>query len=58
MPSSYTTDELCREFLSSYGIIVTPGYAFGDLGHGYFRIALTKDRDVIYKTLNRLRVYN
>jgi LL-diaminopimelate aminotransferase len=58
VPSSYTTDELCREFLSSYGIIVTPGYAFGDLGHGYFRIALTKDRDVIYKTLNRLRVYN
>jgi LL-diaminopimelate aminotransferase len=58
VPSNYTTDELCREFLSSYGIIVTPGYAFGDLGHGYFRIALTKDRNVIYKSLNRLRVYN
>lgn len=58
VPKNYTTDEWCHELLSLYGIIVTPGYAFGDLGHGYFRIALTKDKDVIYKSLNKLKVYN
>ncbi|QGU95262.1 aminotransferase class I/II-fold pyridoxal phosphate-dependent enzyme [Clostridium bovifaecis] len=58
VPNNYTTDEWCQELLSLYGIIVTPGYAFGDLGHGCFRIALTKGKGVIYKSLNKLKVYN
>lgn len=41
VPKGYNTDEFCDKLLSKYGVIVTPGYCFGDLGYGFFRLALT-----------------
>lgn len=41
VPKGYNTDEFCNKLLNEYGVIVTPGYCFGDLGYGFFRIALT-----------------
>lgn len=58
VPRNYTLNEFCEELLSQYGIIVTPGVAFGDLGYNHFRIALTKDKDIIYKGLNKLKIYD
>jgi len=58
IPTGYTTDEFCSELLLKKGIVVTPGSAFGRLGYGYFRIALTKDEEVIRNTLNKLDRYS
>ncbi|MCY6372350.1 aminotransferase class I/II-fold pyridoxal phosphate-dependent enzyme [Clostridium ganghwense] len=58
VPKDYTTNEFCEELLLKYGIVVTPGYAFGNLGHGHFRISLTIDKEKIYSSLNNLKVYN
>lgn len=58
VPNGYKTDDFCQELLSEYGIIITPGYSFGELGHGYFRIALTQDKKIMHDALNKLKVYN
>ncbi|MDF2882389.1 MAG: aspartate aminotransferase [Clostridiaceae bacterium] len=57
VPHNYTTDEFCEELLDLYGLIVTPGYCFGNSGYGYFRISLTKSCGEIEKALNKLKKY-
>lgn len=57
VPSNYTTDEFCEELLDLNGLIVTPGYCFGNSGYGHFRISLTKSCGEIEKALNKLKKY-
>ncbi|WP_373898506.1 aminotransferase class I/II-fold pyridoxal phosphate-dependent enzyme [Haloimpatiens sp. FM7315] len=54
-PKGFTTDEYCKELIYKCGLIVTPGYTFGRLGYNYFRIALTKEADIIKKVLENLK---
>lgn len=54
VPENYSTDEFCKELLYKSGIVVTPGYVFGYQGYGYFRVALTKEKDVIEKAFLRI----
>lgn len=56
-PKGYTTYEFCLELINKYGIIVTPGFVFGTLGYDYFRIALTKESDIIENSLLTLDKY-
>jgi len=58
VPKNYTTYEFCSEVLRKHGIVVTPGYSFGNLGYEYFRIALTKDKFIIEEGLNKFDIYN
>ncbi len=58
VPKGYTSEKFCRELILTHGIIVTPGYSFGDLSNKYFRISLTQDKDVIEGALNKLNEYN
>lgn len=58
VPNNYTTDEFCEELLEKYGIIVTPGYTFGNIGHGYFRVALTQSIEVIQEAFDKIKVNN
>lgn len=58
VPKNYATNEFCEELLLDYGIVVTPGYAFGTGGEGHFRISLTVEKDKVYTSLNNLKVYN
>lgn len=50
-PKFKTSMEFCSELIERTGIFVTPGTAFGSLGEGYVRFALTKTceefRDII-----------
>jgi LL-diaminopimelate aminotransferase len=55
VPKNFTTDEYCMELLSKYGIVVTPGYNFGSMYNGYFRIALTKDEEIITNALDKIK---
>lgn len=57
VPNNYTTDEFCEELLMENGIIVTPGYTFGSINHGYFRIALTKPKEIIENALKTIKNY-
>lgn len=54
VPLKYTTDEFCSILLNKYNIIVTPGYVFGNLGYGYFRISLTQSEKIIKEAFKKL----
>lgn len=56
-PSNYTTEQFCEELLNNYGIVVTPGIAFGSSGSGNFRIALTMDMKDIVCALSKIKKY-
>lgn len=56
-PGGYNTAQFCEELLNDYGIVVTPGIAFGCQGINYFRIALTKDKEEIVRALSNLKTY-
>lgn len=53
-PEGLTGEEYCEKLSKNYGIIVTPGKAFKDSTNKYFRIALTKDKNLISKALNMI----
>lgn len=57
VPLNYTCEEFCKEILLSCGLLVTPGYAFGDICYDYFRIALTKDIREIRTALDKMKYY-
>jgi LL-diaminopimelate aminotransferase len=56
-PAGYTTEQFCEELLNTYGIVVTPGIAFGAAGADYFRIALTKDTSEIVSAISKIKSY-
>ena len=57
VPKEYTTTEFYERLILKYGIITTPGYSFGNLGNGYFRLSLTKDLKDIDKYLNQIEEF-
>ncbi|MFL0249918.1 aminotransferase class I/II-fold pyridoxal phosphate-dependent enzyme [Clostridium neuense] len=57
VPKGYSTTEFYEKLIWDYGIITTPGYSFGNLGNGYFRLSLTKDLKDIYKYLNKIEEF-
>lgn len=42
VPEGYTSASFCEALMDKAGVIGTPGTAFGSLGEGYIRFALTK----------------
>lgn len=57
VPQNYTVNEFCEELIMKYGIIVTPGYAFGNICGDYFRISLTLEKDKLENALSKLNIY-
>ncbi len=55
VPKGYTSASFCALLLKEAGIVVTPGNGFGEPGEGYFRIALTVDKERLKEAINRLR---
>jgi LL-diaminopimelate aminotransferase len=56
-PLGYTTEQFCEEILNTFGIIVTPGKAFGSSGSDYFRIALTNNKEDIVSALSNIKYF-
>ncbi len=54
VPRGYTSESFCEAVLEKAGVIVTPGNGYGEFGEGYFRIALTVDRDRMAQALQRM----
>lgn len=57
VPKGYTTTEFYEKLIWNYGIVTTPGYSFGNLGNGYFRLSLTKDLKDIDKYLSKIEEF-
>jgi LL-diaminopimelate aminotransferase len=54
VPGGLSSAEFCGRVLDESGIVVTPGNGFGKEGEGYFRIALTVDKNRLREALDRL----
>lgn len=55
VPEGYSSQQFSEELLEKEGIVVTPGIAFGQLGEGFFRIALTVEEQRLKEAGRRLR---
>ena len=49
-----SSEEFCFELLEKTGVLCTPGSAFGSLGEGYVRFALTKTVDETKKAIKKI----
>ncbi|RMF95467.1 MAG: LL-diaminopimelate aminotransferase [Candidatus Schekmanbacteria bacterium] len=54
-PKGYDSKSLSTKFLEDTAIVVTPGIGFGKYGEGYFRIALTSDKERLQEACRRLK---
>lgn len=57
IPKSYAANEFFEELLKEYGIIVTPGEAFGGINFNHFRISLTTDIENIRRAFEKIETY-
>ena len=55
VPKGYTSAQIATRLLEDAGLVVTPGNGFGEPGEGYFRIALTQNREKLTEALERLK---
>lgn len=55
VPNGYTSASFANQLLESAGVIVTPGSAFGSLGEGYIRIALTVTSERLDEVIKRMK---
>lgn len=55
VPRGYTSTSFSEKLLEEAGLVVTPGNGFGEPGEGYFRIALTKDKERLSEAVARLK---
>jgi len=55
VPQGYSSTSFAERLLEEAGVVVTPGNGFGEPGEGYFRIALTKDKERLLEAIARLK---
>ncbi len=55
VPKGFTSEEFVTVMLEKAHVVVPPGNGYGKCGEGFFRIALTKDVDVLKKVLQRMK---
>lgn len=55
VPDGYTSTQFATRLLEDAGLVVTPGNGFGETGEGYFRIALTKEKERLAETIERIK---
>ena len=54
VPEGFSSADFAAKLLQEAGIVVTPGNGFGEPGEGFFRIALTVDKDRLKEALARI----
>lgn len=54
IPLGYNSTEFAELVLEKTGVVITPGIGYGNYGEGYFRIALTVEKDRIVEALTRM----
>lgn len=54
VPKGYTSASFAELVLEQAGVVITPGAGYGPNGEGYFRMALTIEKERIQEALDRL----
>jgi len=54
-PEGTSSTQIAARLLEEAGVVVTPGNGFGEPGEGYFRIALTQDKERLSEALERIK---
>ncbi|NLV15847.1 MAG: LL-diaminopimelate aminotransferase [Syntrophomonadaceae bacterium] len=54
VPKGYSSSSFAELVLEKAGVIITQGIGYGEYGEGYFRIALTVDKDRMEEALQRM----
>ncbi|MHB9093435.1 MAG: LL-diaminopimelate aminotransferase [Eubacteriales bacterium] len=55
VPKGYTSISFAEEVFQKTGVVITPGNGYGEYGEGYFRIALTVEKERMIEAINRIR---
>lgn len=55
VPEGYDSTQFAEVLLEKAGVVVTPGIGYGERGEGYFRIALTVDKQRLGEAFKRIR---
>jgi LL-diaminopimelate aminotransferase len=55
VPEGYTSARIATRLLEEAGLVVTPGNGFGEPGEGYFRIALTQNKERLAEAIDRIK---
>jgi LL-diaminopimelate aminotransferase len=58
IPAKYSSVGFSRMLLRKTGVLVSPGFGFGEYGEGYIRIALNLPADQIQKALDRMKKHS
>jgi len=54
VPAGYTSESFSELVLEKAGVVITPGTGYGAKGAGYFRMALTVEKERIVEALERI----
>lgn len=54
-PNNIDSRTFCGKILEETGVVITPGIGFGTYGEGYFRIALTVNKDRLREAIERIK---
>jgi len=55
IPKGYTSESFCRMVLDKTGVVFTPGFAFGELSDGHFRLSVVQPDEKIKEAFDRLK---
>lgn len=55
VPKGYTSTSFAEFVFEKTGVVITPGNGYGEYGEGYFRIALTVEKERIQEAINRIK---
>jgi LL-diaminopimelate aminotransferase len=58
VPPKYSSVGFARMLLRKAGVLVSPGFGFGENGEGYIRIALNHPADKLKKALERIKEHS
>jgi len=55
VPKGHTSESFAELILEKAGVVITPGTGYGQNGAGYFRMALTIEKERIQEALDRIK---
>ncbi len=55
VPKGYTSISFAEFVFAKTGVVITPGTGYGQYGEGYFRIALTVEKERMVEAINRIK---
>jgi LL-diaminopimelate aminotransferase len=58
VPPKYSSVGFARMLLRKAGVLVSPGFGFGEYGEGYIRIALNQKAEELKKALERIKEHS